>query len=102
MAIDFTLTDSQQELQKNAKAFAKEDIDIAKALYVPEAKLRSHGYDRPDEIAAYFDLAYRATDSAVVVASSGWRQPGWTALENRHVLVTDRRTLRSRVLPLTA
>jgi predicted glutamine amidotransferase len=68
---------------------------------VPEAKLRSHGYDQPDEIAAYFDLAYRATDSAVVVASSGWPQPGWTPLENRHVLVTDRRTLRTQVLPLS-
>jgi hypothetical protein len=67
---------------------------------VPEAKLRACGYDQPDEIAAYFDLAYRATDGAVVVASSGWPQPGWTPLENRHVLVTDRRTLRTRVLPL--
>jgi predicted glutamine amidotransferase len=67
---------------------------------VPEATLRSRGYDQPDEIAAYFDLAYRATHSAVVVASSGWPQPGWTPLPNRHVLVTDLRTLRTRVLPL--
>jgi predicted glutamine amidotransferase len=66
---------------------------------VPEAKLRASGYDQP-EIAAYFDLAYLATDGAVVVASSNWPQPGWTPLENRHVLVTDRRTLNSRVLPL--
>jgi predicted glutamine amidotransferase len=67
----------------------------------PEAKLRARGY-QPDEIAAYFDLAYRATGSAVVVASSGWPQPGWTPLANRHVLVTDRRTLKTGVLPLTA
>jgi len=66
---------------------------------VPEAKLRASGYDQP-EVAAYFDLAYLATDSAVVVASSNWPQPGWTPLPNRHVLVTDRRTLDSRVLPL--
>jgi predicted glutamine amidotransferase len=65
----------------------------------PDAKLRARGYDEP-EIAAYFDLAYHATDGAVVVASSNWPQPGWTPLENRHVLVTDRRTLNSRVLPL--
>jgi predicted glutamine amidotransferase len=69
---------------------------------VPETKLRACGYDQPDEIAAYFDLAYRATDKAVVVASSGWPQPGWTPLENRHVLVTDRRTLKTQVLPLQA
>jgi len=67
---------------------------------VPEAKLRASGMDKPDEIAAYFDLAYSATDSAVVVASSGWPQPGWTPLPNRHVLVADRRTLRTQVLSL--
>jgi len=67
---------------------------------VPEAKLRAHGYHEQDEIAAYFDMAYRATDNAVVVASSGWPQHGWTPLENRHVLVVDRRTLSTQVLPL--
>lgn len=67
---------------------------------IPEAKLRQHGYDQPDEIAAYFDLAYLATDDAVVVASSGWQQNGWTPLANRHVLVVDRNTLRAQVLPL--
>jgi predicted glutamine amidotransferase len=68
---------------------------------IPEAKLQALGC-QPDEIAAYFDLAYRATDSSVVVASSGWPQPGWTPLGNRHVLVTDRRTLTTAVLPLAA
>ncbi len=69
---------------------------------VPEAQLRLRGYrDRPDEIAAYFDLAYRVTDGAIVVASSGWPQPGWTPLPNRHLLVADRSTLRTSVLPLS-
>ncbi len=67
---------------------------------VPEAKLRASGYGQPD-IAAYFDLAYRATDRAVVVASSNWPQPGWTPLSNGHVLVTERRTLSTQVLPLS-
>jgi predicted glutamine amidotransferase len=67
---------------------------------VPEAKLRLHGLDRSDEIAAYFDLAYQATDNAVIVASSGWPQAGWTPLENRQVLVVDRYTLKTQVLPL--
>ena len=67
---------------------------------VPEAKLRSCGYNQTDEIAAYFDLAYSVTDSAVVVASSGWPQPGWTPLPNRHVLVADRHTLDTQVLPI--
>jgi predicted glutamine amidotransferase len=69
---------------------------------IPEAKLRQHGYERADEIAAYFDLAYLETGDAVVVASSGWRQAGWTPLENRQVLVVDRHSLQARLLPLRA
>jgi predicted glutamine amidotransferase len=56
------------------------------------------GYEGPPD--QYFDLAYRETDSAVVVASSGWPQDGWTWLPNRHVLVIDRETLRTKVEPL--
>jgi predicted glutamine amidotransferase len=68
---------------------------------VPAPQLRAKGYaDRPDDIACYFDLAYRATADSVVVASSGWPMPGWTPLPRRHVLVTDRDTLRTSVLPL--
>jgi predicted glutamine amidotransferase len=66
---------------------------------VPEAKLRAFG-QRPEEIAAYFDLAYLETGGAVVVASSGWPRPGWRPVPNRHVLVTDRRTLSTEVVSL--
>jgi predicted glutamine amidotransferase len=69
---------------------------------VPAAKLRERGYDdRPDEIACYFDLAYLAGSDAVVVASSGWPQAGWMPLPDRHVLVVERSTLHTEVLPLT-
>lgn len=69
---------------------------------VPAAKLRERGYeDRPDEIACYFDLMYSATGGAVVVASSGWPQDGWAPLPNRHVLVVERSTLVTQILPLT-
>jgi predicted glutamine amidotransferase len=67
---------------------------------VPAAKLRICGVNDPAEIAAYFDLAYKATGRSVVAASSGWPQDGWTPLPNRHVLVTDRATLASQILPL--
>jgi predicted glutamine amidotransferase len=68
---------------------------------VPEAELRRRGFTgRPDEITRYFDLSYRITDDAVVVASSGWPQPGWTTLPNWHLLVADRGTLRTSVQPL--
>jgi predicted glutamine amidotransferase len=69
---------------------------------VPAAKLRERGYEnRPNEIACYFDLAYLATSDAVVVASSGWAQDGWKPLPNRHVLVVERSTLVTQVVPLT-
>jgi hypothetical protein len=70
---------------------------------VPAEMLRQVGHgDRPEEVAAYFDLAYRVTGDAVLVASSGWPMPGWTPLPLGHVLVTDRRTLATSVLPITA
>jgi predicted glutamine amidotransferase len=69
---------------------------------VPAAKLRERGYEnRPDEIACYFDLAYLATSDAVVVASSGWPQAGWTPLPSRHMLVVERTTMSTQVLPLS-
>lgn len=80
------------------KLYAISWYDPAK---VPAEQLRLRGYgDRPDEVAAYFHLAYRATADAVVVASSGWPVPGWTPLPRGHVLVTDRATLQTTVLPI--
>jgi hypothetical protein len=70
---------------------------------VPADSLRQLGHgERPEEVAAYFDLAYQVTGDAVLVASSGWPMPGWTPLPSGHVLVTDRRTLATSVLPITA
>jgi predicted glutamine amidotransferase len=68
---------------------------------IPEAELRRRGLaSTPEEIAGYFHLAYRMTADAVVAASSGWPQPGWTVLPNRSVLVVDRATLEMSVFPL--
>ena len=61
---------------------------------IPEAELRRRGLaNTPAEIAGYFHLAYRVTADAVVVASSGWPQDGWTVLANQSVLVVERATL---------
>jgi hypothetical protein len=68
---------------------------------VPEAKLRERGYGgRPADIAAYFDLSYKASPDAVIVASSGWQRAGWTPVPNRHVLVVERGTLSVQLLAL--
>jgi predicted glutamine amidotransferase len=65
---------------------------------VPPSAAGQQGYSGPPE--RYFDLAYSETDSAVVVASTGWPQEGWTWLPHRHVLVVDRETLQTKVEPL--
>ena len=70
---------------------------------IPEAELRRRGLaSTPKEIAGYFHLAYRMTADAVVAASSGWPQPGWTVLANQSVLVVDRATLEMSVFSLDA
>jgi hypothetical protein len=56
-----------------------------------------------EEDAPYFDLRYRCTDSAVVVASSGFAQPeggGWQPMANNSVLIVDRATLRIQQIAL--
>jgi predicted glutamine amidotransferase len=65
---------------------------------VPPGAVAQQGYSGPPE--RYFDLAYLETEGSVVVASSGWPQDGWTWVPNRHVLVIDRETLRTKVEPL--
>jgi predicted glutamine amidotransferase len=65
---------------------------------IPHDALATRGHVGPTD--SYFDVAYRETDDAVVVASSGWCQDGWATLPNRHVLMVDRSTLRAKVVPL--
>jgi predicted glutamine amidotransferase len=68
---------------------------------IPETELRQRGMaGTPEEIAGYFHLAYQMTADAVVVASSGWPQPGWSVLPNPSVLAVDPATLEMSVLSL--
>lgn len=68
---------------------------------IPAAELRSRGLARtPEEVAGYFHLGCLATPDAVVVASSGWPQPGWSMLPNNIVLAVDRITLATSTFSL--
>jgi predicted glutamine amidotransferase len=67
---------------------------------IPHEALARRGMEGPT--GCYFDMSYRETEGAVVVASSGWSQEGWTTLPNRHVLIAERATLRATVTPLPA
>jgi predicted glutamine amidotransferase len=65
---------------------------------IPLESIRARNSPEVPEL--YFDLAYRRTPEALVVASTGWPQDGWTPLPNGSVLVVDRATLNTRVEPL--
>jgi len=68
---------------------------------IPADELRRRGLGgTPEDIAGYFYIAYRATENAVVAASSGWPQPGWTMLPNESVLAVDRASLTTSVFSL--
>jgi predicted glutamine amidotransferase len=49
----------------------------------------------PDD---YYEIKYRADSEGVLVASSGWNQPGWKSLDNHHSLVVDRSTFQTQVI----
>lgn len=73
-------------------------------LLTPDALLAvcDHSATPPrDEPEDYFAMAYRADADAVVVASSGWGQEGWTEIPNGSVLCLERRTRRVSLHPVT-
>jgi hypothetical protein len=65
---------------------------------IPHAALAARGMECGTD--QYFELAHLETETGIIVASSGWPQPGWTPLPNRNVLVIDRATLKLSVVPL--
>ncbi len=56
--------------------------------------ISEHNYSRiPEgEGPEYYDLFYRQDDRGVLVASSGWNQPGWKQIPNHHYLEVNRKT----------
>lgn len=61
-----------------------------------------HHPDRAPEWAPddYYELKYKADAHDVLVASTGWNQPGWSVLPNHHMLVIDRDSFAVQVVPL--
>jgi predicted glutamine amidotransferase len=61
-----------------------------------------HHPDRAPEWAPddYYELKYKSDAKGVLVASTGWNQPGWKVLPNHHILVVDRASFAVQVVPL--
>lgn len=97
----FTVSSLNAVLQTGDALYAVSCHDRSQ---IPEARMRARGFTGSAvELAEHFDLKYRQTAGAVVVASSGWSQDsrdGWTAVPNGHVLVVDGDTLQTRIEPL--
>ncbi len=104
-ALDDTAARVDRLLRANSlnAVFLTPDALYAVCFYypdrIPHEALATRGHAGPTE--RYFDMAYRETEDAVVVASSGWPQDGWVSLPNRHVLVVDRATRQAKVAPLS-
>lgn len=48
----------------------------------------------------YYELKYRKDEHGILVASTGWNQPGWEVLNNHQILVIDRKTFATQLLPI--
>lgn len=71
-------------------------------LLTPEALYAVCSYDPlSDEDPDYYPLLYRTVGERVVVASTGWTDSaGWQTLSNGQLLVIDRTTLQTRIIPV--
>ena len=84
---------------KSALSFIKNNIDHSSAnmmimnkdFFVTAAR---YNQDRIPDLfkkdVDYYELRYKDVDGAVLVASSGWNQEGWTQLTNDSLLIVDR------------
>jgi len=92
---------------KSAANYIRSHIDYSSinAMIMNENQwvvICEHHPDRAPEWAPddYYELKYKADGAGVLVASTGWNQPGWTVLPNHHMLVIDRTTFAVEVIAL--
>jgi predicted glutamine amidotransferase len=79
------------------------DESIRPDLRTADAQSVDDLVEAREEEAPYYDLRYRRSASAVVVASSGFAQPeggGWRRMPNNSLLVVDRAALDVTEIPL--
>ena len=51
-------------------------------------------------VESHYELRYRSDESGVVISSTGWGHDDWSVLANHQVLIIDRRSLNTEILPL--
>jgi predicted glutamine amidotransferase len=92
---------------KAAANYIRSNIDYSSinAMIMNEKQwvvISEHHTDRAPEWAPddYYELKYKADEQGVLVASTGWNQPGWSVLPNHHMLLIDRASFAVQVVPL--
>ena len=51
-------------------------------------------------VESHYELRFRSDESGVVISSTGWGHDDWSVLANHQVLIIDRRSLNTEILPL--
>lgn len=73
-------------------------------LLTPDFLIAACEYNEGDQsewtVDSHYELRYRRDDSGVVISSTGWGHDDWTVLANHQVLVVDRKSLNTEILPL--
>lgn len=73
-------------------------------LLTPDFLIAACEYNEGDQsewtVDSHYELRYRRDDSGVVISSTGWGHDDWSVLANHQVLVVDRKSLNTEILPL--
>lgn len=73
-------------------------------LLTPEYLIAVCEFNEGDQsewtVNSHYELRYRHDESGVVISSTGWGHDDWSVLANHRVLVVDRRSLNTEILPL--
>jgi predicted glutamine amidotransferase len=51
-------------------------------------------------VESHYELRFRSDKSGVVISSTGWGHDDWSVLANHQVLIIDRKSLNTEILPL--
>jgi len=73
-------------------------------LLTPDYLIAACEFNEEDKsewtVNSHYELRYRSDSSGVVISSTGWGHDDWSVLSNHQVLVVDRKSLNTEILPL--
>lgn len=77
---------------------------INSMLLTPDYLIAACEYNESDQsewtVNSHYELRYRHDNNGVVISSTGWGHDDWSVLANHQVLVVNRQSLNTEILPL--